>query len=694
MARSPESSAATGIRWSLIAAITGILTLAIAYTQTHLVEIAVAVRGLSMLASNVVGYVVSLPAALVNDAPAFLSVLLLIVVSGGVGCTTLTLLRRRAAFDVDVLSAPESLTLSAVIGLGLISIGALALGLAGLYRIEAFAIMLGLFAALTYRGIVAWLRVIPRLRPQRWSVWDWATAVAAAFVLLVALLFAAGPPVAWDALAYHLVAPQRYLEAQQIAAHPDNTYLGFSQTVETLYGVVMALSGRDSSPAILHWCFGTLGLLALVGLVNRLAGRLPARIALVLMLGAFGFWILFAIPYVDLALFALAVCSIASLTAWQDSRGDGWLIIVGICGGIALGVKYSSGLFLIGAGVVALYTSPRTVIRSALLIGVPSLILFAPWMLRGLLLWGNPVYPFVFGGLAWDDLRAASLSTSGFGMFARGEAWQLPLLPLWATILGMTSVFEYDFSAGPLLLVALAILPFVRRFFPQRAASLTSTSVIMALTMTACWMVMAATTRIGAQTRLMMMMLPAFAIGGALAIDALSRSRQGLLFRVVTGVVVASIVLIVLHVNGYATSSDILGYFRSGDRRAYLVTRLTSYPDTLDQLAALPDGSRVLQLYEPRSYDCPAMVICAPDVLFDNWGRPLRQGATPDDVMAAYREEYDYILFLEAMYDFSSQDGRDYTAENALLPDALSRWMTPLWTSSDEAYTLYAWSDQ
>lgn len=691
----PASGGRAGINWTFIVCVTGIFTLLAAYTQTHRTEVLEAAQMAGRLPDSIIRLLLHLPASIARGLPDIATVGALILVSGGVGHAAARGINRFAPFSIDMLSRTEQITIYTLTGMGLTAIGGLALGMIGLFNPLALWLFLAVCAVLTGHSLLS--RGKLALSPanfKQWTAIDIATAAIVALFLAFMLPQTLSPPVAWDALTYHLVAPQRYLSEGRIAVQPDNPYLGFSQAIETLYGVVISPFGRDTAAALLHGAMGTMGLAALAALVSRTAGRTAARTAVLLLAGSYSIWALHGVPYVDLVLFALAVGMMSVLVAWREQGEDGWLVLLGALGGVALGVKYSSGLFLVATLITALWWSPRQFIRTGLLVGLPAALLFAPWMLRGLLLWHNPVYPFVFGGVSWDTMRSASLSTSGLGMIYRGEVWQVPLLPLAATIFGMDGVFEFDFTVGPLLLIAPVLLLVSRRTIPERGRTLTQAALILAAVMTAAWMVMAATTRIGAQTRLVIMVLPAFATAGGVAIGALNATpRNRPVFRAAVMGVAVGVLLSLLLVNAHTATSPANDYVTGGDRDAYLDARLGSYRAAMRRLGDLPDGSRVLMLLDPRGYYCPPHLVCSADLIFDLWGRPVKQGASPDAVMTGFAENYDYVLLnLPALTEWKVNFD-EFGTENTRLPAALDAWTTPVW-SVGETYTLYAWTER
>src|SRR5579871_3172976 len=109
-------------------------------------------------------------------------------------------------------------------------------------------------------------------------------------------------------------------------------------------------------------------------------------------------------------------------------------------------------------------------------------------------------------------------------------------------------------------------------------------------------------------------------------------------------------------------------------------------------LQNLPKGSRVLLMWEPRSFYCPPTVSCTADVLFDNWKLPMiDDGLTPDQVMQSYRAQgYTYLLFFSSLYSDEYMPVSPRPDLDKLFPAELTKWMTPVWTDQVR-YTLYGW---
>ena len=644
--------------------------------------------------------------------------------AGGIGWAALAWLDRRLALSVDSLSRPERLALAGTLGLALVSTAALILGLVGLYRGLVMWGALLVAALLLRRSVGAWLREWAlALRSIRFeSPWV-AFLIAFTFGLLgLALVYALAVPQTWDALAYQLVGPKRYLQAGVIAAQPDNFYLGFPGQVNMLFGVAMSLFGRDTAAAPVHFLYGLFGLLAVAGLVRRFADRAAGWLAIVLLLSAYNLWALFGWAYNDLATMTYGALALVAAVGWKAAltpspspsgrgeqnqinsflamkdrgvRGDiGWLLLLGVLVGLAVGVKYTAGALALAVGVFVALHQPRVVVRNGLIVGGAALVAFLPWAVRGLLLYGNPVYPFVFGGLNWDALRGEFFSFSERGLAATGQAWQAALLPISATVFGADKTDGFGFTAGPWLMTAFLLLPLVWAWLDDGARRLARWTLLFLAPMLLVWAYTALGSSVGMQTRLMTMTLPAFAVAGALAFHGLAGFPQKPL---ALRFMVRALLVITLALGGLEIARTMIRervvphVLGMAEKSEYLYATTGAYYGAVQNLATLPAGSHVRLMWEPRAYYCPDSVVCTADVLFDHWLRPVLHGATPDEAFEGYREAGDdYLLVWHAGFDEYREVFARYEAQIAAFAPTLERHMTPVWTDGLR-YTLYTW---
>jgi hypothetical protein len=633
-----------------------------------------------------------------------LSVSLLAAAAGGIGRATL----RRTGHWIEsgALSRAERLALEGTAGLGLVALGALAIGMAGGFRAEVLWGALAIGAGIAFRDVRGWLRDAAQiLRHAARSLntpWLRFLGGTAAILIGMALLLAFAPPTAWDALSYHLVGPAAYLETGRIDPHPENFFLGFPQGVELLFGLTMSLFGRASAAAPVHSLFGLLALLAVGGFAARRLSAPAGWLAVPLLLSAYSVWLLYGWPYVDLALMAYGACALVAIVTWRETDRRGWLALAGMYAGFALGAKYVAGGLLV---TLALYvaisrrlTPRRAIADEALLIGMAALI-FLPWAVKGLALYGNPIYPFIFDGLNWDAERTRIFSTSEQGLIAGGNAWHLAVLPLAATVFGVERTGTgYFFTLGPWLLTAPLLLIPGWRWLDVSARWLAAILAWLGAGLLLFWIALAALSPIGSQTRLVLVGMPVAALAGALGLHGLTRwPRRPLdIAFVVRALLVVTLLLSALESARKTLETGALSYFMlpSSGEASYLEANLGAHIVAMQRLDELPAGSRVRLMWEPRGFYCPARVTCLPDVVLDHWVHPLRLGRSPDAVFASWRAQGDaYLLIFEPGYRFYMEEDPRFGEEMAAFRPALERWMAPVWVLAD-GYTLYAWREE
>jgi hypothetical protein len=628
-----------------------------------------------------------------------LTVSALFAIAGGIGRKLNAVLNSRLALDFTLLSRAECFALAGVFGLILIAVAALALGMIGLFRNIFFWIPLIIFGVLLRHEIRAWLddgrALVAAARPQ--TRWGWILAAFSVMLLVLALLHTLAPPYAWDGMTYHLVGPRQYLADGRMTPQPENFYLGFPKSVEMLFSVAISLFGRDSAAAPIHFGFGILSLLAVGGLARRYAehGIEAAWFAVTLLIGSFSIWLIMGWPYVDLGVLALSALAFSLVNVWRETKDSRWLIPLGLVCGFAVGVKYTGGLLAIPLALYIAVYQPRQLVRNGLFFGLAALVAFLPWMIRGTLHYGNPIFPYLFNGLNWDAERGFLFNQVGKGMISLNLGWHLPLLPFTATIFGVDNAEPYGFTLSPWLLTLPFLLLVVWKWVSERARRLALGAVLLEAPVFIFWAFSAANAGIAMQTRLMIVLMPISAVLGALAIDALGNApdKPIHLSFIVRALFVITLLFGLKDTLTWFTRARVGSYLLGEtSREDYLFGYLASFPATMQRLGDLPDGSQVRILFDPRSYYCPREITCVPDVVFDQWSRLLAPDFLPEAVFREWRERGDdYVLFFRHGYQaYMDFIGHNFE-ENAILPPALDQHLVEVWTTPDGRYTLYAW---
>ena len=224
-------------------------------------------------------------------------------------------------------------------------------------------------------------------------------------VLHVAAIFilASVPPVSRDALVHHLAVPKLYMKQGGMAELPGLDFSYYPMNLNLLY-LVPLYFGNDIWPKYIHFSFALFTGLLIYRYLRPRLGSLYALAAALLFLTVPIIVRLSIIAYVDLGVVFFSFAALLLLLRWADSGfRPAYLVLAGVCCGLAMGTKYNGLLvcFILAviATVLQVRRGPRVrfqQVRAALLGGVfvlISLAVFSPWMIRNAVWTGNPVYP-------------------------------------------------------------------------------------------------------------------------------------------------------------------------------------------------------------------------------------------------------------------------------------------------------------
>ena len=276
-------------------------------------------------------------------------------------------------------------------------------------------------------------------------------ACALAGILIVEVILCLTPPVSRDALIHHLAIPKLWIRHGGFFETPWADFSYFPMNIDLLY-LVPLLFGNDRVPAFIHLLFGWgTGYLVYRYLKDQ-EGKVWGLLGLLIFACTPMVIRLCITAYVDLGMIFFTTASVLSCLRWRDERYENvkWLLLSAVCMGLAAGTKYNalvSWLFL-GGAVCFLYARDTgkqlQAIRCGALFFLVALATVSPWLVKNLVLKGNPIYPlmdnlfaFIHGGreaagfLAAGDADAWGYNLIRNRMLLYGEeAWQILLLPL------------------------------------------------------------------------------------------------------------------------------------------------------------------------------------------------------------------------------------------------------------------------
>jgi hypothetical protein len=599
-------------------------------------------------------------------------------------------------------SPATRLALAGGIGLGLLSLLTLGLGLVRLLRpIAAWGLMLvlGILLHRDFRATLADLRTAVHFRPangfQRWIALYTGGSLALIFVAALA------PPTAWDALVYHLTGPRLFIEAGRVVHSIDLPYLGFPQLGEMQFTLGMLLVG-DGTTSLLHFGYGLLGLVVTAGLARRVFGDNAAWLAVALLASVPTFLSLMSRAYVDVTLLFYTTSACYAFVRWRESRtqgetsaSPGWLLMMGAFCGFGAGVKYTAVAIPLALGLSLAWASRHDGLRAVagrlVQLGAVCVILTLPWLLENWLTTGNPLYPFFFQGAYWDAWRAWWYDRPGSGL-ATTAPWRLALAPLEATVLGTEGGEPYDATIGPLLLVAAPLLVVAWRSLKAEERAITGYLLFFFGVNYALWLAGMARSALLVQTRLLLPVFGIAAVLGAAGLDRLATLRRpqldvGWLVRAVMSLTLALLLFSTLA--AFLRSNPLPVALGLESRDDYLARRLGVYHLAIKEVNELPAGSRVVFLWEPRSYAC--RVDCWPDALLDRFLHLTYLYPDADAIAKAWAADgvTHVLLYRSGMQAIVEAKFDPVTPHDlALLADLQSRHLSLVGEWGD-AYTLY-----
>jgi len=303
---------------------------------------------------------------------------------------------RWAGGDAD-LSA-SALVIVLATGAGVLMAGTAAVSLAGLLRplVMASIVVLAI-AAGTFQA----MRLSPRCHL---TVASPLLAPAGVLALAIALTLPTATVLSpfYDQFNYHLAFPFQWLRAGRIIVFPRHSYSYLVSNMGLLYTYALATVGAWGGQ-VLHWWMGALAVLGVGELARKIGG--PRA-------GYWGAAIFAATPAVlipatwagaDLGVAALAVAAwLAVLDAPHDGEGmkpaRRWLL-AGVLAGLAAGCKYLAlAMVAVPIFLVLVFmrrgVSARHHWRRIGLWLAGAALSFSPWMVRNLVVSGNPLFPF------------------------------------------------------------------------------------------------------------------------------------------------------------------------------------------------------------------------------------------------------------------------------------------------------------
>jgi len=331
------------------------------------------------------------------------------------------------------------------------------------------------------------------------------TLLAVAIILLyfTVIVIALTPPIARDALIHHLAIPKLWLVNGGFYEIKWAVFSYYPMNIDLLYLIPLYFN-NDIIPNFIHMGFGIGTAWLIYHYLNRHFNRVAGLLGVLVFVSTPIVLRMSTAAYVDLGLVFLTTASILAFVQWRNDGYEGykWLLISSIAMGLALGTKYNAlvAWVFLSFAVVFLYSRDKgaqwRAIRYGIIFFLVSLCVFSPWLIKNLILTGNPLYPLFKGffnagiNIVAPDGSAGSMVFGGayMGMFKLREIlygesfWEALLIPIRFFFQGQDYSDRYfDGVLNPILIV-LVPFAFMKRSLHDDKLFFTLFSVFFILT--------------------------------------------------------------------------------------------------------------------------------------------------------------------------------------------------------------------
>lgn len=219
--------------------------------------------------------------------------------------------------------------------------------------------------------------------------------------LIINLIGALSPELAFDALWYHLTLPKIYLLNNSIFHIPGGLlyYSDMPKLTELIYTLPLAL-GSEVYAKIIHLIFGVLTSVAIYKISRKFIDRNFSLIAVLIFYGNLVVAWQSTTAYVDLSRTFFEVMALWGFVQWLQTKKRAWLIESAALLGLAMSVKILAvfSLFIFSGLIFLKKDYLKEKIKNLAVLWMLSFLIISPWLIFSYINTGNPIYPF-FGSI-------------------------------------------------------------------------------------------------------------------------------------------------------------------------------------------------------------------------------------------------------------------------------------------------------
>jgi len=491
---------------------------------------------------------------------------------------------------------PERLFFSTVTGFGILGYAIFLLGCLHALSpviISITLVFLCLFSFAGWWNLRCHLFPAPAPAPREKTIGETCAAVLLFLCIASLFLLVLTPETGKDALIYHLAVPKLFLKEQGFYFIPGNIFANYPLHSEMLFLVGLFLSG-DTLAKGMHFLALLLILLGMWQFMRARSEHAYPVLSMVLFLTIPTVYLSSHTANNDLFITLYSLAAVFAFINWCEHAQPGWIVLAGICSGLAVACKYTllilplAGFFGILLMLQRHKSDHKIVFRTLVCYFLALFIAGSPFYLKNWIVTGNPFYPFlygIFGGRGWEAAQASSydLFVRNLGM---GRTWlDYLLLPWNISFRAELNSPRFDGLLGPLFLLT---LPF--------AIGIRNVSIAMKVIAVYCLITFLFWASSAQQLRYLIPIFPFLAVitGSILT----CYRKRPVLFRTLSLLIVGSLAFNVYHISrDFIKTSPVGVVIGTESREAYLGRMLPSYTLFRFMNTSLPPASRVLLIY-------------------------------------------------------------------------------------------------
>lgn len=421
-----------------------------------------------------------------------------------------------------------------------------------------------------------------RLRPDNHS-FPYLVSLLLLCVLLINIFGTQLPPFEYDSIEYHLAGPKEILRNGRYVYFDNNMYMNIPSNLSMIY--LLCQGAMGVSGKFVNYIYGFLVLCAIYVFVADKAGRSYA------LLAAASFYIMGLMTkegmyaHVEISAAFFTVLSFICILEYFSDRKIFNVILCGIFAGFALGTKYTSVITLIlpAFSVLLFFEKGNKKFRVSFLFLLTVLVVFAPWLLKNIIVAKNPFYPIfqnIFAAAEWTPEISRRFAISHYGSAG-------------AAIDNIKLLFDFsinDYFGTPLLLLFPLFCLFSLKN-PLVKIGLIWTAVAILL-----WTVLSK-----GYVRFLIPVMPVLCVSGILGFFELPIGR--FYKNVVRGAIICALFLNFLSCAMLFIEGRYLKVFLSSSDRDFFLSRANNHYTAIMYLNNhIPENTRVLFLGEARTY--------------------------------------------------------------------------------------------